>query len=58
MRQVPCGFVGNPQFPLKLVRGYTFLGLDNGVDRQEPLPQGQVGVVENGACSYREAVTA
>jgi hypothetical protein len=58
VRQVPSGLIGHSQFPLKLVRRHTFLGLDNGVDRQKPLPKGQVSVMENRSSGYREAIAA
>ena len=52
--EVPRGLVGHPERPLQLVRGDSLAGLAHHVDREEPLPQGKVRVVEHRPRSHRE----
>src|SRR3990167_1307282 len=58
MGHVPSGFIGNRKLPLKLFRGDALLRGANHVDRQEPLGEGQMGVVEDGPHGYGELISA
>src|SRR5581483_934033 len=45
--EIPGGLVGHAEHPLQLVRAHPLLGLAENEDREEPLPQRQVRVVED-----------
>jgi transposase-like protein len=58
MAEIPSGFVRHIQLPLQLVSGDSLFGLNNGVDSQEPLPEGKVSILKHGSGSDRELVAA
>jgi hypothetical protein len=58
MAKIPSGLVGYLYGPLELVRGNAFLGFDHHVGRQEPFPEGQVGIMKDGPARYRKLESA
>jgi len=58
MAEIPCRLVTNPQRSLELVGAHTLSGLTKQIDAQEPLPQGQVGIIEDRASGHRELIAA
>ena len=58
MAEVPGRLVGDAESPLDLVRAHALPGLAEQVDAQKPLPQRQMGVVEDRPCRHRELVPA
>ena len=57
-REMPPRAVGDLEGPMKLVGADPLLGLVDQIDGQEPLAQGQVGVVEDRPGRDRELVAA
>lgn len=58
VREVPRRLVRHVEHSLELIGRDAFLGLPHEVDRQKPLPQRQVGVVEDRAGGDAELVAA
>ena len=58
MAEVPSRFVGDAQNALQLIRAHALLRLTEQVDAEEPLPQWQVGVIEDRSSSDRELIAA
>ena len=56
--EVPCGFVRDAESPLDLVGRRSFLALDHEINGREPLPQRQLGVVEDGPRGDGEPIPA
>lgn len=54
--QVPSGFVGDAQHSLELIARDPFLALTDHVDGQKPLPERQLGIVEDRLDTHRELV--
>lgn len=58
LAEIPRGLVRDSDGSLDLIGRDTLFGLNHHVDREKPLPQGQVTIVKDGACRYRELVAA
>jgi hypothetical protein len=58
MDHVPAAFLADLQFPLHLERAKRLLGIQHDEDGQKPLPQPNVGLVEDRAGRNRETVAA
>ena len=58
MAEIPCRFVGHAESPLELIGAHALLGLAEQVDAQEPLPQRQMGIVEDRASGHGELIAA
>jgi len=58
MAEIPRRFVGDTQNALQLIGAHSLLRFAEQVDAQEPLPQWQVGVIENRSSSDRELIAA
>src|ERR1022692_2176132 len=58
MAEVPRGFVADSDGALHLVRGKPLTGLAEQMSSDEPLEQGQVGVVEDRASGHTELIVA
>lgn len=56
MSHVPSGLIGHPKFPLELLGRNAFLGRTDHVDREKPLDEWQMGVVEDGSYCHRKLV--
>lgn len=58
VREVPRGFIGRLEHPAQLVRRHALARLTEQVGSEKPLPEGQVGIVEDRPRRGRELVTA
>lgn len=58
MAEIPGCFVAHVQGALKLVSADTLLGLAHAIDCKEPLPQREMGIMEDGARQNAEMVIA
>jgi len=56
--EIPCRLVGNAQHPFKLVGAHSLAGLAEQVDAEEPLPEWQVGIIEDRSGSDGKLVAA
>lgn len=56
VNHVPAAFLADLQFPLHLERAKRFLGVQHNEDRDKPLPQANVRLVEDRASRGREAI--
>lgn len=56
--EVPCRLVGDAEGPFKLVGAHALLGFAEQVDTQKPLPQREMGVVEDGASRHGKLIAA
>ena len=58
MAEIPCRLVGDAKDALQLIGAHALLRLTEKVDAQEPLPQGQVGIIEDRSCCDGELIAA
>ena len=58
MTEIPGRPIGHTERTLHLFSGDTFLGFHHHVGREEPLGQGKVAVMEDGASGHRESEVA
>jgi len=58
MAEIPRGLIGHANSSLDLIRRYAFLRFRHHVDRQKPLPERQMAVMEDRACRHGEMVVA
>ena len=56
--KIPCCLVGHADYTPDPVCGYIFPGLYDKIGSQKPLPQREVGIVEDSSGSYGELVAA
>ncbi len=54
--EIPRRLVGDTKSPLELIGAHPLLGFAQQVDAQKPLPQGEVGVVEDRSSSHGELI--
>src|SRR6266478_2810508 len=58
MAEVPRRFVADSKLALHLIRGHALARLTEQVGGKKPLPQGQMGIVEDGLRCYAELMRA
>jgi hypothetical protein len=58
MAEIPCRLVGKAENPLELVGAHSLARLAEQVDAKEPLPEGQMGVIEDRPGSDAELIAA
>lgn len=58
MAEVPCRFVADVQTPFQLIGRNALLGFCHEIDGKKPLPEGQMGVMEDRPCRDGELVAA
>jgi hypothetical protein len=56
--EIPCRLIADSKGALELVGTHFLARLAEQVDAQEPLPQGEVGIIEDRASSHRELIAA
>ena len=56
--EIPSRLIGNAKGALHLVGAHALLRFTHEIDRNEPLREWQVGIVEDGARHYAELVAA
>src|SRR5271154_3419670 len=58
MAEIPRGFVADAECSLDLPRAHSLFGFAHEVDSSEPLPQWQMGIVEDRSSGYAELIAA
>jgi len=58
MAEIPCGFVADSDGALNLASGHALFGLAEQCCSEKPFPEGQMGIVEDGARCYAKLVMA